>query len=98
MNRNRRNPQGRGFRTTCAIIGASAFATLTVLTVAAGSHPGSVTDYRAGSGDAPANTTYSVPSAPTMNLGATATFSAPGSEAPTVMASPGIKAAPYSGA
>jgi hypothetical protein len=97
MNRNRRNPQGRGVRTTCAIVGASAFATLTVLGVAAGSHPGPATNYQAGSGDAPTNTAYSVPIAPTMNLGATATFSAPGSEAPTVVASPGVKAAPYSG-
>jgi hypothetical protein len=97
MNRNRRNPQGRGVRTTCAIIGASAFATLTVLVVAAGSHPGPATNYQAGSGDAPTNTAYSVPIAPTMNLGATATFSAPGTEPPTAVASPGVKAAPYSG-
>jgi hypothetical protein len=97
MNRNRRNPQGRGVRTTCAIIGASALATLTVLFVAAGSHPGPATNNEAGSGDAPTNTAYSVPIAPTMNLGATATFSAPGSEPPTAMAAPGVKAAPYSG-
>jgi hypothetical protein len=32
-----------------------------------------------------------------MNMGATATFSAPGTEAPTSMAAPLIKAAPYSG-
>jgi len=97
MNRNRRNPQSRRVRTTCAIIGASAFATLTVLGVAAGSHSGPATNYQAGSGDAPANTTYSVPNAPTMNLGATATFSAPGTEPPTEVAAPGVKAAPYSG-
>jgi hypothetical protein len=97
MNRNRRNPQGRGVRTTCAIIGASAFATLTVLGFAAGSHSGPATNYQAGSGDAPTNTAYSVPIAPTMNLGATATFSAPGTEPATSMAAPQVKAAPYSG-
>jgi hypothetical protein len=97
MNRNRRSPQGRGVRTTCAIVGASAFAALVALGAAAGSHPGLATNYQAGSGDAPTNTTYSVPNAPTMNMGATATFSAPGTEPATSMAAPQVKAAPYSG-
>jgi hypothetical protein len=97
MNRNSRSPHRRGIKTNCAVIGAGAFAALTALSVAAGTHPGATTNYRAGSGDAPTNTTYSVPNAPTMNMGATATYSAPGTEPPTEMASPAVKAAPYSG-
>jgi hypothetical protein len=97
MNRNNGNQHRRGVKTTCAVIGVSAFAALAALGVAAGIHPAPASSYRASSGDAPTNTTYSQPSVPTMNMGATATFTAPGTEAPTSMAAPLIKAAPYSG-
>ncbi|WP_319450700.1 MULTISPECIES: hypothetical protein [unclassified Mycobacterium] len=97
MNRNNGNKHPRRVRATCAVVGVGAFAALAALGVAAGNHPAPASSYQASSGDAPTNTTYSQPSVPTMNMGATATFSAPGTEAPTSMAAPLIKAAPYSG-
>jgi hypothetical protein len=97
MNRNNENQHRRRIKTTCAVIGVGAFAALAALGVAAGNHQAPASSYQASSGDAPANTTYSQPSVPTMNMGATATFTAPGTEAPTSMAAPLIKAAPYSG-
>jgi hypothetical protein len=97
INHDNGNRRRRGIKTTCAVIGAGAFAALAALGVAAGSHPAPAPSYRASSGDAPTNTTYAQPSVPAMNLGATATFTPPGTEAPTSMAAPLIKAAPYSG-
>jgi hypothetical protein len=97
INRNNENQHRRGINKTCAVIGAGAFATLAALGVATGATAGPASVYRASSGDAPANTTYAQPSVPTMNMGATATFTAPGTEAPTSMAAPLVKAAPYSG-
>jgi hypothetical protein len=97
INHNNENRHRRGIKTTCAVIGAGAFAALAALGVAAGIHPAPASINQASSGDAPTNTTYSQPSVPTMNMGATATFTAPGTEAPTSMAAPLIKAAPYSG-
>jgi hypothetical protein len=97
MNRNSRSPHRRGVKATCAVIGAGAFAALTALSVAAGNHPAPVSIYQASSGDAPTYTTFSHPSVPAMNLGATATFTPPGTEPATAMAAPGVKAAPYSG-
>lgn len=47
----------------------------------------------AGSGDAPANTTYKQPAAAGMNVGATATWTAPPAEPATSMAAPAIKGA-----
>jgi hypothetical protein len=46
----------------------------------------------AGSGDAPANTTYRQPVAKVMDMGATATWAAPSSAPATTMAVPPIKA------
>lgn len=46
----------------------------------------------AGSGDAPANTTYNQPVVAGMNMGATATWSPPATTEPTVMAVPAVKA------
>jgi hypothetical protein len=45
----------------------------------------------AGSGDAPANTTYTQPAVSGMNVGATATWTAPASAPATSMAAPAIK-------
>lgn len=46
----------------------------------------------AGSGDAPANTTYSQPVVAGMNVGATATWAPPATTEATAMAIPAIKA------
>jgi len=46
----------------------------------------------AGSGDAPANTVYSRPSVPAMNMGATVTELTPASVPATTMAVPAVKA------
>ncbi|WP_319449873.1 MULTISPECIES: hypothetical protein [unclassified Mycobacterium] len=46
----------------------------------------------AGSGDAPTNTTYTQPAVSAMNQGATATFTAPGSEPAIASAVPSVKA------
>lgn len=97
MNGNSSKSHRGGIKSTCAVIGAGALAALIALSVRAGPHLATVTNDQASSGDAPTNTTYSVPIAPTMNLGATATFSAPGTELGTAMASPTLKAAPYGG-
>jgi hypothetical protein len=86
-----------GFRIACAAFGIGAFAALAGVSAAIGSHPATVPNLQASSGDAPDNTTYSQPSPPTMNMGATATFTPPGTEVATPMASPSVKAAPYSG-
>jgi hypothetical protein len=46
----------------------------------------------AGSGDAPANTTYVQPVVGGMNMGATATWAAPATTEATMMAVPAVKA------
>jgi hypothetical protein len=46
----------------------------------------------AGSGDAPTNTTYTQPAPSAMNVGSTATFSAPPSEPAIASAVPSVKA------
>lgn len=46
----------------------------------------------AGSGDAPDNTTYTQPAPSAMNVGSTATFSAPPSEPAIASAVPSVKA------
>jgi hypothetical protein len=46
----------------------------------------------AGSGDAPANTTYNQPVVGGMNEGATATWAPPATTEPTMMAVPAVKA------
>jgi hypothetical protein len=62
---------------TLGIVGAAAFVSLGVLSLGFGHHDGTGVDL-AGSGDAPANTTYVQPTAGGMNMGATATWTAPG--------------------
>jgi hypothetical protein len=73
------------------IIGIGALAALAILGVAyGGSHVGSGTAL-AGSGDAPANTTYVQPSAPAATMGATATWTTPSAAMPPE-AVPAVKA------
>jgi hypothetical protein len=79
-------------KAACAAAGLGACAVAVTLTLTTGAHPGT---FQASSGDAPTNTTYAQPSVSAMNTGATATFSAPGTEPAVVSASPTFKATPY---
>ena len=74
---------------------ALGFGALAALAVASLSHGGVVPQSTslAGSGDAPANTTYSQPVVAGMNMGATATWAPPASTEATSKAVPPIKAA-----
>ena len=76
---------------TLGIVGAAAFVSLGVLSVGF-AHDDSHGVDLAGSGDAPANTTYVQPSAGAMNVGATATWTAPPSIEATVKAVPSSSA------
>lgn len=74
------------------IIGIGAFGALAVLGIAyGGSHFGAGSAL-AGSGDAPANTTYTQPSVEGVTMGATATWTTPSATAPTGKAVPTLKA------
>jgi hypothetical protein len=74
------------------VIGIGAFVVLAILSIAfSSSHFGSGTAL-AGSGDAPANTTYAVPGVPGASMGATATWEAPGTTMAVESASPSVKA------
>jgi hypothetical protein len=72
---------------TLGYVGAAAFVSLGVLSLGY-AHEGSSGVDLAGSGDAPANTTYVQPTASDMNMGATATWTAPDSVEPVAKAVP----------
>lgn len=69
------------------LAGAAAFVTLGVLSLGYGHENSSGTDL-AGSGDAPANTTYVQPTDNAMTMGATATWTTPTSVEAIVKAAP----------
>jgi hypothetical protein len=74
------------------LVGIGAFAALAVLGIAyGGSHFGAGSAL-AGSGDAPANTTYVQPTIVGATMGATATWTTPSLSAPTGKAVPAVKA------
>ncbi|HEV7420481.1 MAG TPA: hypothetical protein VGO30_11605 [Mycobacterium sp.] len=73
------------------IIGIGALAVMAVLGIAYGDTHGSGRAV-AGSGDAPANTTYTQPSVAGATMGATATWTTPTSVMPTEKAVPPVKA------
>jgi hypothetical protein len=74
------------------IVGIGALAALAVLGIAyGGSHFGAGSAL-AGSGDAPANTTYVQPTVVGITMGATATWTTPSPSAPTGKAVPPVKA------
>jgi hypothetical protein len=80
--------QGRRLRIrTLGIVGAGAFITLGALGLGYGHQDVSGTNL-AGSGDAPANTTFVQPTENAMNMGATATWTTPATVEPTPKASP----------
>lgn len=85
-----RNEHRFAKRVTTAL-GLAAVATLAALSLG---HDGTAATSTtlAGSGDAPANTTYTQPVVAGMNVGATATWAAPASTPATEKAVPPIKA------
>ena len=83
-----KNSQTNGRRAkVLGLAGAAAFVTLGVLSLGYGHGTPSGTDL-AGSGDAPANTTYVQPTDNAMTMGATATWTTPTSVEATVKAVP----------
>jgi hypothetical protein len=74
------------------VIGIGAFAVLAIFSIAYGSSHFGAGTALAGSGDAPANTTYAVPSVAQASMGATATWTAPASTMQVESAVPSIKA------
>lgn len=74
-------------RRMLGLAGAGAFVTLGVLSLGLG-HDGAQGTDLAGSGDAPANTTYAQPTDAAMIMGATATWTTPSSVEAIVKAAP----------
>jgi hypothetical protein len=74
------------------VIGIGAFAVLAIFSVAYGSSHFGAGTALAGSGDAPANTTYAVPSVAQASMGATATWTAPATTMAVESAAPAVKA------
>ncbi len=95
MNYNQWHLSGSWARAACALGGVVACAMLGAMSATSDAHLRPAANYQAGSGDAPSNTTYVQPAVPAMTQGATATFTAPGSEPATTIASPTYKATPY---
>jgi hypothetical protein len=91
MNSTQNPIQHRHAKRVGLAFGVAAVATMTALGL---SHGGSVATSTvvAGSGDAPSNTTYTQPAVSGMNVGATATFSAPPSTPTVESAVPSVKA------
>ncbi len=80
----------RSRRAVLGVIGAGAMITLGALS--ATHDGGGSASMLAGSGDAPANTTYSSPVVKGADMGATATWEAPSNVEATTMAVPAVKA------
>jgi hypothetical protein len=76
------------------LVGGSAVVALGALGVAYGSNGSGSPSSVAGSGDAPANTTYVQPTEGAMSMGATATAAPPASTLATSVAVPAITPAP----
>jgi hypothetical protein len=75
-----------------AVLAGAAVAVAGALTLAFDGGGSGPADVLAGSGDAPANTTYSQPTGGAMTMGATATFTTPSSVPPVTEAVPPVKA------
>ncbi|MHA3024100.1 hypothetical protein ACXPWS_27975 [Mycobacterium sp. BMJ-28] len=76
----------RSRRALLGVVGAGAMITLGALSAAHSG--GGAASMLAGSGDAPANTTFSSPVVVPANMGATATWTTPATVEPTTMAVP----------
>jgi hypothetical protein len=91
MNENQNPIQHRHAKRVGLALGVAAVAAMAALGL---SHGGSTptSTMVAGSGDAPSNTTYTQPAVSGMNVGSTATFSAPPTEPSIESAVPSVKA------
>ena len=92
MNTNRTRAKRRGVKMVGAVVGGAAMVLAGALTVAFDGDGSGHGNVLAGSGDAPANTTYVQPSTAAMTMGATATNSTPASVPATTEAVPPVKA------
>lgn len=90
MNEMNRTTASRGVKRIGMALGVGAAFGMGVLGIGHSS-PAETTSL-AGSGDAPANTTYAQPVVVGMNMGATATWAPPATTEATAMAVPAIKA------
>jgi hypothetical protein len=89
MNANQTSTQHRRAKHVGLAVGAAAVGAMAALGL---THGASTPTVLAGSGDAPTNTTYAQPAPSAMNVGSTATFSAPPSEPAIESAVPSVKA------
>jgi hypothetical protein len=89
MNANQTSTQHRRAKRVGLAVGAAAVGAMAALGL---THGASTPTMLAGSGDAPTNTTYAQPAPSAMNVGSTATFSAPPSEPAIASAVPSVKA------
>jgi hypothetical protein len=89
MTENQTAIQHRHAKRVGLALGVAAVAAMAALGL---SHGASTPTMLAGSGDAPSNTTYVQPAPSAMNVGSTATFSAPPSEPAIASAVPSVKA------
>ncbi|MDT5110319.1 MAG: hypothetical protein QOJ28_3560 [Mycobacterium sp.] len=89
MNENQTSTQHRRAKRVGLAFGVPAVAAMAALGL---NHGASTPTMLAGSGDAPTNTTYTQPAPSAMNVGSTATFSAPPSEPAIESAVPSVKA------
>jgi hypothetical protein len=87
MNTNLQATQHRGAKRAGLALGVAAVGAMIAIGLGA-----SQTSVVAGSGDAPSNTTYVQPAPSAMNQGATATWTAPGTEPAVASAVPSVKA------
>jgi hypothetical protein len=92
MNTIRTRTKRRGVKWVGATLACAAVAAAGALTVAFDGDGSGHANVLAGSGDAPANTTYSQPTGGAMTMGATATFTTPSSVPQVTEAVPPIKA------
>lgn len=92
MNTNRTPTSRRGLKLLGVAAAGAAVVGAGVLTAAPDNGGPPHTNTLAGSGNAPANTTYAQPSVGNMNMGATATFTTPSSVPPVTEAVPPVKA------
>ncbi|MDT7766781.1 MAG: hypothetical protein QOC63_6201 [Mycobacterium sp.] len=81
----------RGVKFVAAVLAGAAVVVAAALTVAYDGRA-NVANVVAGSGDAPANTTFSQPAGPAMTMGATATETTPPSAPAVAVAKPTITA------
>jgi hypothetical protein len=89
MNANQTSTQHRRAKRVGLAVGAAAVGAMAALGL---THGAATPTMLAGSGDAPSNTTFTQPVPSAMNVGSTATFSAPPSEPAIASAVPSVKA------